>query len=444
MITDHVLRLSFRIHVGSHHREVDLVVPASSTLAEAMDDIMALSQAPRVDRPWRAATASGTLLDLTCPLAATNLTHGSIVVLSPRLEESTPVLRDAAEALLHTAPEQPRWRLLPVLPVVGTIAAAGLLTVWPLAGVPLWARFLLLTLGLLLLHRRCPGTHSIPLAALGCAAAVGATAVLSREALATPHLAWGVLAATAATLTCLCALHGVSRLMPGWFAGVGSLIGSGLLLAAGIGVGMSTSALAAEGILLGLVLLLCAPRLAIVAAGLKVPRLPSAGQTLSIADDDVSSCEDSALHAGHLHDGILIAATVLLLPGLLFVALSATDVGRGHYGLALCLAAAGAVLLHGLRYQRPWGRLLLGCIAIAALLASMLATTRAGYDSWGVGLCLLLAGAMASAPAWWHLTTSLSPTTMVWCERAEFVALAVLIPLSLHLMGLFTAIRGLG
>ncbi|MCF4005947.1 type VII secretion integral membrane protein EccD [Corynebacterium uropygiale] len=444
MITDHVVRLSFRIHVGSHHREVDLAVPASSTLNEVMDDVMAFSQAPRVDRPWRAATVSGTLLDLTCPLAATGLRHGSIVVLSPRVEESTPVVRDAAELLLDSAPESPPWRLLPWLPLLGAGAAAALLVVWPLDGVPLWARLLLLTLGLLTLHRRCPGTIAIPLAALACAAGVGATAVLTPDSLHAPQLAWGIAAAVAALLTCVGTLHAIARLSWRWLAGIGSLGLAGVLGTVSIAAGMGVCALAAEAILLGMTLLLCTPRLAMSLAGLTVPRLPSAGQTLAISDDVDPHREDSARRAGELHDGFLLAATLILAPGLLLVALSAAGAGRGVTALVLCLATAGAVILHAMRYHRPWGRALLSGIAILALLATMLATVQEGATEWGVGFCLILALGMTSAPAWWHIITALQPTTMVWYERAEFLALALIAPLSLHLMGLFAAIRGLG
>ena len=38
----------------------------------------------------------------------------------------------------------------------------------------------------------------------------------------------------------------------------------------------------------------------------------------------------------------------------------------------------------------------------------------------------------------------LEPTTIVWFERAEALALAACLPLAAHLAGLFDLIRGLG
>ncbi|HHU68445.1 MAG TPA: hypothetical protein GXZ33_11505 [Corynebacterium sp.] len=52
--------------------------------------------------------------------------------------------------------------------------------------------------------------------------------------------------------------------------------------------------------------------------------------------------------------------------------------------------------------------------------------------------------AALTAPLWVPRVPEVEPTTVVWWERAESLALAASLPLAAHLAGLFVLIRGLG
>ena len=56
----------------------------------------------------------------------------------------------------------------------------------------------------------------------------------------------------------------------------------------------------------------------------------------------------------------------------------------------------------------------------------------------------LIVVAMLSVPVWAGKLQQIEPTTIVWFERAEALALAACLPLAAHLAGLFEFIRGLG
>ena len=103
--TAHHLRLTVRIHAGTFHKEADVALPLSSSVGELLAEITDLVDAPTISEPWRASTASGRAIDLTAPLAATALTEGSILVISPRERRPAPVIRDAAESLAAAAEE---------------------------------------------------------------------------------------------------------------------------------------------------------------------------------------------------------------------------------------------------------------------------------------------------------------------------------------------------
>ncbi|MER0075332.1 hypothetical protein [Corynebacterium sp. KPL3739] len=66
--TAHHLRLTIRIHADSFHKEADVALPLSSSLGELMAELTDLVDAPAIDSPWRASTASGRTIDLTARL----------------------------------------------------------------------------------------------------------------------------------------------------------------------------------------------------------------------------------------------------------------------------------------------------------------------------------------------------------------------------------------
>mgnify|MGYP002652595685 CR=1 FL=1 len=83
--------------------DIDVTLPTSSTLAEVLPELARLVELPEVHRPWQATTAGGAPLDMHTPLYGLKLYDGAIVVLRPEEPVPPPVVRDAADALVHAA-----------------------------------------------------------------------------------------------------------------------------------------------------------------------------------------------------------------------------------------------------------------------------------------------------------------------------------------------------
>lgn len=92
-----------RINAAAVHRDIDVTLPTSSTLAEILPELARLIDLPEIDRPWAATTVAGEPLDMYTPLHKLTLFDGSVVTFSPEEPPEPPVIRDAAESLSATA-----------------------------------------------------------------------------------------------------------------------------------------------------------------------------------------------------------------------------------------------------------------------------------------------------------------------------------------------------
>ena len=76
--TDSALRITIRIDIPDSAYPstcIDLAVPRNSSIAEILDEVLTLADAPRISRPWQATTAAGVLIDAAQPLAHTFYRH---------------------------------------------------------------------------------------------------------------------------------------------------------------------------------------------------------------------------------------------------------------------------------------------------------------------------------------------------------------------------------
>ncbi|MDO5670787.1 MAG: type VII secretion integral membrane protein EccD [Corynebacterium sp.] len=439
MSIDHVLRVTVRFQVGVYQRDADVALPAGSTLAEVIPEIVSLIGAPRISRPWLSTTAAGTPLDPAVPLHQTGLEDGAVIVCTPRHAGALPVLRDAAEALAETGSPTTAQGLA----AAGTIA--GSLAVLFIASAHLpWSQALALATG-----------------------AVGAVVVANRQVrgLAVPVL-WGAGAAAAATVLesarpaeltepatlglaalAACGTSAAALLLLVVLRGIGeraSAAAATLLAAAGIAAlgafvpshvadpGLAAAALVVAA---GVVFIAQVPTLATRAAGLKVPRLPTAGQDLQVTDGTPADIGTRAHRARHFHAGAAIGAAGAMIP-----AVAVIGSHGGGFAQGLCVATAGAVVLHAARHRQAVAAWSWMSVGLAACIAAAVA---AAHPAQWV-LASALAAAALTAPLWAARVPELEPTAVVWWERAESLALAATLPLAAHLAGLFVLIRGLG
>ncbi|MDO5512750.1 type VII secretion integral membrane protein EccD [Corynebacterium sp.] len=442
MSVDHVLRLTMRFQIGSYHQEADVAVPAGSSLGEVIPEIVALVEAPRISRPWLATTAGGSPLDLAVPLHQTPLDHGSVVVLTPRHAGSLPVIRDSAEALAESAADAATHGL----PVAGAVTGTAVFLILAVVHLP-WSQALaaaaLAPLAVLIAcrHRRALAPCVLVLSGAAAAALVLESARPGEmTAPATTGAAsLAAAGATGATLVLLLAIGGIGARTTAATAavlGVGSLGALGFLLPAHAAhPPVAAAALLVAG---GVVFMSLLPGLATRAAGLQVPRLPTAGQEMAVADEPPGDVTGQARRARRLHEGAALGAASLLAPALLYLGSQG-----GAFTQALCTAVAGAVLLHALRHRQPVAAWAWMTVGLSACVGIAWAAADPGHPlQWA--LAAAVGAATLSAPLWADRVPRLEPTAVVWWERAESLSLAATLPLAAHLAGMFVLIRGLG
>lgn len=428
----HAVRVTARIQVGNFHREVDLSLPSGTTMADALPEILALAQAPRITRPWRAATAAGVMIDQAVPIHLTPLEHGSVFVLTPAEPVDAPIVRDSAEALADSvSPGAGAVGGAQAATIAGIAGAVGLLTavtdlVLALAGGAAVA------LVLVTWHRHA---QSLAIVAIFLATAAGFVLV---EPAGWQDAAWAVIAGGTAGVSAhlVCVLLGVLRPRAG--AAVAVVLLTGLVAAGGMFL-PGWTAVPAVVLLFALLVITVGPSLVTSWAGLKVPVLPTAGQDLAVSDGHQSDVDKRATRAIHLADGGSLGLAAVTVP-----AVAALGWHGGGWAQAACVLFAAAILLHAGRHAAPIPAWSLTIMGVAAGAASVLATVR-GDSHPVMYVVATLVAVVALTSLWWApRVRDLEPTTVVWLERAEFTALLACLPVLVQLMGVFAWIRGLG
>lgn len=409
METEHVLRLCVRVHTGGFHRETDLSVPVSSSVADIAEEVAWLVGAPHPQTPWRATTAAGAPVPSEEPLGAVGPPDGGVLVLAPGHPSPRPVPRDAAEALADAA-------------LAGRAHPGGLAQTTAATGVVMLA---------VLVAHAAPAWLVAAVAGAACLVLLAWRRELTLAAVALPPLC-GVAALRPHRPGAGCLAAGVVMLVVCAFAtGAGALAGA---------TGAATVAVA--------VALACgwaAPAIAQTAAGLSVPRLPTAGEEVTLADVEVPDAAARAERARRVHAGVVCGAAAVAVVALPWLAWTTRGSSLAWFALAFALCVAAACGLHALRHADPvalWANL---AVALAGLVAAAPAATGVpGAVPMALGITGTVAAAALSAPLWAGKLSDPEPTTLVWWERAESTALAAAVPLAVHLAGVFTWLRGLG
>ncbi|SDS48345.1 type VII secretion integral membrane protein EccD [Corynebacterium timonense] len=430
----HVVRVTVRIDVVSFHRDVDLTLPTSSTLSEVFPELARMVELPEVHRPWQATTVAGAPLDMNTPLYQHKLRDGSVIVLRPQELVHPPVVRDAAESLAAAADGAASLRGLDaVTSLVGCAVLAA--AVAPFIGVVAACAGAAAAAAVLGLYS---GSRLLYLAgALAASAACGAWVAGPPAQWAATDPALGVLAA-AATLAVLTG-GGVLVSLLDAPTTAASLTTALLCAAAAAGAWLpSPSAPAAVAVTGALLAAAAAPGVATRAAGLRVPRIPTAGEELAAADGYQPDVDARARRARATLAGIAVGCALVAAPALVWLAWDA-DV----WATVLCLCVLGAVAFHATRHHYRVPRVALSAIALAAALACGIAAARMEpTHPAAVVLAGIVGLACASAVAWAPRLPDLEPTTVVWLERAEAVALVAALPVAAYVVGVFDLVRG--
>lgn len=412
-------------------------MPTASTLSDVLPEVARLIGLPQTGRPWEFTTAAGSPLNPHAPLHEMRLRDGQVLCLRPQETVAPPVVRDAAESLAATAANHRTRSGIDVIASAAGVLSAGVLVAahtTPLAGVGAAALLALVV---------AVSAKSRPiylLGALACGAGVGAWVAGSEAELwpLNPSTALGVLVGVATIAALIGGGAAIGMIGP---RGGATILTAGVLLAAGaLGAWLPAQHAPAALITLGaLAVVMLTPAVATRAAGLRIPRVPTAGQEFAVADDYQDDVDDRSAIARSVSDGLCLGTAVCVVPSLAVLAING-----GVWVLSLGLCVAGALIVHASRHHSTVPRLSLALTAMAAVTAAVTSAASLPHPHPAlIVIAAFTALAAATATVWASRVPDLEPTTLVWLERAEAVAIIAVIPLAVHLTGLFELIRGL-
>ncbi|MDO4760824.1 MAG: type VII secretion integral membrane protein EccD [Corynebacterium sp.] len=460
------LRLCVRVEVGSHRKQADMALPASSCVAEMLDEVIQLMHAPTLSGSWEVVTAAGSPLDAHEPLNKLGLRHGDVIVIRPSSGAQPPVIRDAAEALAHSVQHSPFARgtascaclvgvallcgigaKLPFPPAVG-LSLAAMLAV----GLAIWSRAALFIPSIAALV-----AGIVAVAVLGPAIVPSPEAIMAGLNAETFSSSWSVALSLAGVAAIICAA--LFFLLMQEKAHITATIVVGIALSsAGFGAFIyrpsATDSATPDwqwlypsiGIVVTVMLIFLSfgPQVVAKMAGLKVPQLPTAGQELSVSDIDHDQIPAKSAAAQSIARGLVLGVGLSISLSMVVASISIVRVllvpHAYLFWFALCVWLA--LVLHAHRHRSAldtWA------LWIPAQLAIVCATLAAAWldNPWLLGLCALVALLMVSSLLWANRIPTIEPTTVVWIERAEALAIAACIPLALQVAGIFAMIRGL-
>ena len=371
------------------------------------------------------------MLDMHTPLYALKLHDGATVALRPQEPAPPPVVRDAADALAGAAESARQVRGLDAAATFAGLAAALLLArvnaSWPVA----LGAVALLALAVASIGRSRPAFAAVPLLAGLAAGAWVAGGGGDPSSLGLGALAGLLAAAVAVGIGVALGLAGAAQVA--FTSAVCVLAGAGA-----VGVWLpGPLAPPALTVLTGVLGVMATPGASTRAAGLTVPRVPTAGEEFDRSDDYQHDVDARSAAASTIASAISAAIAACCVPALFWL-------GRagGAWVFVFCLCVAGALVVYASRQHWSVPRACLTAVALSAVVAAAAAAAKTGHPAC-IAVAALAALAAAATVAWAPRVPDVEPTTIVWFERAEVAATIAVIPLAVHLTGLFDMIRGL-
>lgn len=431
--TQHIYRVTIRIDLDDHHRSVDIALPASSTLTELVPELLTMCDIDEQVNLVEFTTVAGAVLHAHAPLHGLHLRDGDIIVMRSKSQVATPIVRDAAESLAARAHGEASTKGLDSLASVGGLIAAGvaLAAVLP---IPLALANIAALSALLAIFTRRQALSMTAIIAGGLSAGI----FVNDGSLEESSLSWGLLAGIGTVLVLL---------LGAVFAGLASprstsaVVAGAVVLGSGI-VGLWLPGDAAPGavsILIALLIVTAAPGIGTRISGLKIPRVPTAGEELPDANDQQADVDERAEQAKLIADGLILGLAIGMIPAYLILAWQG-----GPWPWALLMCTAGALAVHGSRHHFPVPRVALSAMVLLSMIAGAGALARSESHPVLTAISIALFAIAVTCPLWARFVEELEPTTVVWFERAEQAAIIAVIPLAMHVAGLFSLIRGLG
>ncbi|MGW5386489.1 type VII secretion integral membrane protein EccD [Nocardia sp. NPDC003963] len=472
-----------RVSVIGGNTQVDLALPAAVPLAVFIQEVVELIATrdsdptePDEDTPlqteqWTLARLGRDPLSLNHTLTEAGVTDGALLVLRSVTDRESPALFDdvidAVSRLTRASfrgwsPTAARGMGL-LTGLVALLSAIALLLDAKCRGVGIW-----------------PGSTTLVAGSAAFVVAAIAARRYTAERTAAALSAYGVVLAGATAVLLVPASPGSAHLLLGGVTvlvtGIGAyrVVGVGAMgtaAAAVLGVSGACAALVhmvwgsqlfqiGAGLLIGaLVLISLAPRLAVAAARLPVPPVPSAGEAIDPADHEprptvqdigvvgVTSLpsavglESRARTANQFQSGMLLAAAVVAAAG---AVLAADPLGAAEWqGIVLSVVAGMIICLRG--------RVFADLVQTSALVAAgaLMLITVALALGFGqqcpipAGVALLVGSVAMAGMGVVGPSIEVSPVIRRAVEVLEYLLILTVVPLVLWTMDVYSAARNL-
>ncbi|WP_109525453.1 MULTISPECIES: type VII secretion integral membrane protein EccD [Nocardia] len=473
-----------RVSVIGGNTQLDLGLPATIPIAAFITDLVELIEsrnpdltereegAPLRTSHWTLAKIGRDPIPPDQNLTAAEVFDGELLVLrSVTAKESPALFDDVIDAVSKLTTDTFRnwsaraagWMGV-VLALVSSLAAVGLLIAakqdgasWAIGFVALGPGIAGLAAAAIAMRRYRARMPAVALSLYGVLLCAAAALLFVPNGIGSPHLMFAAVAALVAAVagysaTGVGATLTSATVMTVLFGGVAALVR--------MVWDIDASKIAAGVLVAALIMIAMAPRLAVAAARLPVPPVPTAGAAIDPADheprptiEDIGAIGATALPsaaglelrakvANEYQSGVIIGSAVAAV---LSSVLVADPFGAARWqGITLGLVIAVILSLRGRAFaDLTQSATLIGAGAVALL--AVLVTVALGHPSWLVPMAGILLVIAASMVAFGVIGphTEMSPVTRRAGEIFEYLLIVTVIPLVLWVMDLYSAARNL-
>ncbi|MET8650213.1 type VII secretion integral membrane protein EccD [Nocardia aurea] len=473
-----------RVSVIGGNTQLDLGLPATIPIAAFITDLVELIEsrnpdltereegAPLRTSHWTLAKIGRDPIPPDQNLTAAEVFDGELLVLrSVTAKESPALFDDVIDAVSKLTTDTFRnWSARAAgwmgvaLALVSSLAAVGLLIAakqdgasWAIGFVALGPGIAGLAAAAIAMRRYRARMPAVALSLYGVLLCAAAALLFVPNGIGSPHLMFAAVAALVAAVagysaTGVGATLTSATVMTVLFGGVAALVR--------MVWDIDASKIAAGVLVAALIMIAMAPRLAVAAARLPVPPVPTAGAAIDPADheprptiEDIGAIGATALPsaaglelrakvANEYQSGVIIGSAVAAV---LSSVLVADPFGAARWqDITLGLVIAVILSLRGRAFaDLTQSATLIGAGAVALL--AVLVTVALGHPSWLVPMAGILLVIAASMVAFGVIGphTEMSPVTRRAGEIFEYLLIVTVIPLVLWVMDLYSAARNL-
>jgi type VII secretion integral membrane protein EccD len=448
-----------RVTVVTPRTRVDVVLPAQSTLAELVPQLVRLTGAevstPSDEAGWVLTRLGGAVLPPGLTVTGAGIRDGDVLYLGPRERQPAPLLFDDVVDAIASAAEKREGAWGPR--IASRVGLAAAITV--LVGVTLllvsgfsgeiWAAVTcgVLALGLLLGGTALTRAYGDMAAGSACAVSGVVAALLCGVTALPPHQAWPLTIGSGAVGLVVVAIYGViataliaDRLA--LFTAVVTASGMATVTAAVVLLA-DVSVVSAAAVVIPVVTALpaAAPMLALRISKLPLPRVPSDMDSFR-ADESPTLGQnvlDQTSTAEDILSGLLAAFGLVAFACVFFLLQDG-----GGWQATLSALAAVVWMLRSRSYAGTLQRvvLMVSGLAMLALLGIWLAATADRMVVFGAATALTLAAVVCLVYATRVVRGRQSPYLARLMDIAEFVGLMALIPIAAAVVGVYDTLRG--